>query len=211
MVGKEKRECRATDAIQKMNGSTCVFLTLTTRDIVSYAEIRQRWRDLRHWLIRRLGKPLYIMNYEVHPKGHGWHIHCVIQSYVNLRKYLKKIQSFGFGRVNVKPITNLGIADYITKHCLKPYRGAGKASFSMGEYKRCRLINQSRGLPVLADYVYESEYIDSLHKYFQQSSAHSFSPRRKLFADLCYYYDLEKYQEALTRFQLHVYESIKIF
>lgn len=211
MVGKEKREYRAVESLNKMATRRCVFLTLTTRDVVSYAEIRQRWRDLRHWLIRRLGRPLYVMNYEVHPKGHGWHIHCVIQAYVDLSLYLGKIQSFGFGRVNVRPITNLGIADYLTKHCLKPYRGAGKSSFKMGEYKRCRLINQSRGLPCLAEYQYTSDYIDSLRKVLKENRIRTFSPRRKLYADLCYYYDLESYQEGLKKFNDQLFEAVKIF
>lgn len=211
MVGKEKREYRASDSLKKMTLRKCVFLTLTTRDVVSYSEIRQRWRNLRHWLIRRLGRPLYVMNYEVHPSGHGWHIHVVIQSYVDLKLYLGKIQSFGFGRVNVRPITNLGIADYLTKHCMKPYRGSGKSSFSMGEYTRCRLINQSRGLPCLADYHYSSDYIEKLRKVLKDNRILTFSPRRKLYSDLCYYYDLESYQDALKKFNEELFESVKIF
>lgn len=211
MVGKEKREYRASESLKLLSNTKCVFLTLTTRDIVSYSDIRKRWRDLRHWLVRRLNKPRYIMNYEVHPKGHGWHIHCVIQSYIDLSRYLAKIQSFGFGRVNVRPITNLGIADYLTKHCMKPYRGSGQRSFVMGDFKRCRLINQSRGLPSLADYHYSSSYIDSLRKVLKENRIRTFSPRKKLYADLCYYYDLESYNEGLQKFNEELFELYQSF
>ena len=122
MVTNEIRSIRAHDVLsQFMNGSSgCVFFTLTTPDVVDLCEIRRRWREFRHELFRDIKRrkrivPKYVMNYEVHPGGHGWHIHSVINCYVDLRRYLPLIRRCGFGRVDVRRVNSEGVADYLTK------------------------------------------------------------------------------------------------
>lgn len=162
MVSTEIRKVRCDDVLSKFceNGSA-VFFTLTTPDVVDIVEIRSRWRKLRHYLIANVFPPgvKYVMNYEVHPNGHGWHIHSVFSRYVPLKRILPKLKSFGFGRVDVRKVNSKGVADYLTKHALKAYRGVSRAlRESSGDSRRLRLVNTSRGLPRLSDYRYESEY-----------------------------------------------------
>lgn len=169
MVNKEIREVRCSDVLDhfmKTSKGMC-FMTLTTKDVCTLDEIRARWRNLRHDLARRgeVGFK-YVMNYELHPKGHGWHIHAVFNRYVNLRGFgLQNIQRFGFGRVNVKKVTSLGVSLYLSKHCLKAYRGV-RESLQKGEStRRLRLVNTSRGLPRLSDYSWQSDYLSKVRAF----------------------------------------------
>lgn len=162
MVSKVARQVRCTDVLNffsKNNKGMC-FMTLTTPDVVTIQEIRERWRNLRHYLIEREGKGIkYVMNYELHPKGHGWHIHAVYNRYINLRgDGLYQLRRYGFKMINVKKVNSVGVADYLSKHCLKAYRGCSKQL--QGQSKRLRLVNCSRGLPVLSDYRWQSAFCD---------------------------------------------------
>lgn len=161
MVSKTIKEVRADDVLTDFVKHPCVFLTLTTPDVVDVFEIRKRWRSFRHWFQEVNPGCKYIMNYEIHPRGHGWHIHAVFTQYIPLKKYLPRIRSFGFGRVDVRRVTSKGVSDYLTKHALKAYRGVSKVSSELlGRSVRLRLVNTSRGLPVLSDYHWRSAYQD---------------------------------------------------
>lgn len=160
-VNREIKSVRCEDLLTELvKGGHCVFFTLTTKDVVDYAEIRARWRCLRHDLCRALGGARYVMNYEIHPKGHGWHIHGVFDRFVPLDRFLPLIHRHGFGRVDFRRVGSVGVANYLTKHCLKAYRGVKMSCASSGS--RLRLVNTSRGLPRLQDYCYKSEYLDRL-------------------------------------------------
>lgn len=145
MVSKLAREVRCTDVLRRFaedNDGMC-FLTLTTPDVVTIHQIRERWRNLRHDLVRRLGRDAkYVMNYELHPRGHGWHIHAVFNRYIPLRRGgLYRLRSFGFRMIRVEKVTTEGVALYLSKHCLKAYRGVSKQL--QGQSKRLRLVNCS--------------------------------------------------------------------
>ena len=171
-VSKLARKVRCSDVLSIFlkGGNDNIFLTLTTKDVVTLLEIRQRWRNLRHYIVERLGRDCkYVMNYELHPRGHGWHIHAVFNRYINLRgDGLRRLQSFGFGRINVKRVSSVGVSDYLSKHCLKAYRGVKKGLASGG--KRLRLVNQSRGLPVLSDYSWRSRFLEDVRRLLVRAS-----------------------------------------
>lgn len=165
-VGREIRRIRCEEVLEKFFDSSktrTIFLTFTTKDVVDIYTIRGRWRNIRHYLCERYPHLKYVMNYELHPKGHGWHIHSVWNGFINLRgSDLKKLQSFGFGRINVERVNTLGVADYLSKHCLKAYRGVGEKMHFKG--KRLRLVNTSRGLPSLGDFQWQSTHQDNIKK-----------------------------------------------
>lgn len=182
-----KKQLRAADALrQLMEGGNATFFTFTTPDVVDYETISARWREVRHDLVqamrRRTGvSPQYVMNFEKHPGylqkvvsadtfeesiirsdglSHGWHIHGVMNRYIDLKYYLRMIQSVGFGRVDVRRVTSEGVSDYLTKHALKAYRGISSRERQRCGVERLRLVNTSRGLPSLASYRSESAFLD---------------------------------------------------
>lgn len=166
MVSKLIRQVRCDDVLTAFlkGNNQAVFFTLTTKDCIDIYTIRFRWRRLRHYLVEKFGKGFkFVMNYELHPNGHGWHIHGVANRFINLRGGgLKKIQGYGFGRVDVRQVSSKGVADYLTKHALKAYRGV-KGSLKIAN-RRLRLVNTSRGLPTLNDYFWRSKFKDKINQ-----------------------------------------------
>lgn len=202
MYSREIRKQRCEDALKVLtDGGFAVFFTLTTPDEVGYNTIRERWRLLRHDLLqalRREGKkPQYVMNYELHPgylqkmvscdngeimlrsdgHPHGWHIHGVISCFVPLREFRSMLYRFGFGRVDVRKVTTLGVAEYLTKHALKAYRGLTQRDKQVYKGLRLRLVNTSRGLPPLSDYAYCSDLIKRTKDVMQRARANELELR----------------------------------
>lgn len=195
MVNRQVREIRCSDVLEKFSSTSngrMSFMTLTTKDVVTLDEIRARWRNLRHHLARREGDGFkYVMNYELHPRGHGWHIHAVFNRFVNIRgRGLEDIQRFGFGRVNVKRVTSIGVSLYLSKHCLKAYRGV-RESLQKGEFaRRLRLVNTSRGLPTLSDYVWKSGHLSRVREFLSSKITREYFSRfswarRWQYAEFC--------------------------
>lgn len=142
MLKQIKRDFRLGTAIETLIRSRAYFWTFTTKDVVSFSEISMRWRCLRHFLGEHYKPFRYVQNFELHPFGHGWHIHLVSDTFINLKKHLVKIQSFGFGRVHVELVTNAKISGYLKKHAFKPLRRGDKDDSKI----RFRRINLSRNL-----------------------------------------------------------------
>lgn len=184
---KSKKQLRAADALGRLvTGGRATFFTLTTRDACDYETIRARWRFFRLRFMQDMKRrgnpaPLYVMNFEKHPGylqkvvnkdtpeewvlrsdgvSHGWHIHGVLNCRLDLFRYRRLLDSAGFGRVDVRPVTTVGVADYLTKHALKAYRGISRRERSRKGVERLRLVNTSRGLPRLSDYVAQSPFLE---------------------------------------------------
>ena len=169
MTSQLAKKVRCDDVLKHFSKRKMTFFTFTTKDVVTYSEIRQRWRNLRHFLVEKYrSKDLkYVMNYELHPKGHGWHIHAVFSDYIQLKfGGLAKMRSFGFGMIRVEKVNSLGVAQYLSKHCLKAYRGVKQAQ--KGQGKRLRLVNTSRGLPRLSDYKWQSDFNDRVSAFVRR-------------------------------------------
>lgn len=134
-----------------------VFLTLTTPDKCSYAEIRLRWRKFRHDYFRAVrGRPKYLMVYEPHPHGHGWHIHIVIESgFLPLAQIRRFSSAAGFGRVHIEKTYGSKCALYLGKYLTKALASAKTLGV-----RRVRLVNLSRGLTRLCDISVDSPYRD---------------------------------------------------
>lgn len=158
MVSKLIKSVRCEDVLNAFmsDNKGCVFFTLTTPDVVDIYEIRRRWRRVRHFLVEKYPGVKYVMNYEIHPKGHGWHIHSVWNCFIPLRSVFAKLHECGFGRVDIRRVNTKGVSDYLTKHALKAYRGVSRKEMESNPSFRLRLVNASRGLPVLSDYAWRS-------------------------------------------------------
>lgn len=184
---ESKKKLRAHDALDILiRGGQATFFTFTTRDEVDFAEISARWRSFRNWFLqylRRNGeKPEYVMNFERHPgylqkvvkkdtfdefvirsdgNSHGWHIHGVFNCRFPMRSwFLDRLERFGFGRVDVRKVNSQGVADYLTKHALKAYRGISRKEKERTGVQRLRLVCASRGLPALHDYRADSPHLE---------------------------------------------------
>lgn len=142
MIKNVKSDFRLSVAIGELLRKRAYFWTFTTSDVCSFSTVAARWREVRHFLGQHYKPFRYVQNFELHPLGHGWHVHFVSDTFIDLKKHYKKIQSFGFGRINVKVCYSSMISGYLTKHAFKPIKRNDKDD----SRARFRRINVSRNL-----------------------------------------------------------------
>ncbi len=149
-VSQMVRETRVWSVLKTFGKS--VFLTLTTPDVVGLPEIRQRWRKFRHDYFRSFPKnkrPRYVMCYEPHPHGHGWHVHVVIErGFLPIGVIRQYSDSAGFGRIHIERVfsDNERMCEYLGKYVCKIEKRV-----RANGCKRVRLLNVSRGCSRLSD------------------------------------------------------------
>ena len=191
-----RRSLRVQWAVDEMSAKgDCYFYTFTTPDVVSCRELCRRWRSFinsRYWkaIYCKGSSNHYLMVFEKHTKGHGWHIHFVS----NFRHNVVALRSFtthcGFGRIN---------AVYCGRHTDALGRYLGKyvsKQFSKrdSETKGIRLCNVSRGLITLSRIQVDSPSIDFVRRCLSSLPECSKSSRLALFTffKVAFYSDLDE-------------------
>lgn len=111
------------------------------------------WRDLSR-------KRDYVMVFEPHPNGHGWHIHFVCNFFVPVRRLSEVASQFGFGVCWMESVDVGGVA-YISKYISKSSRIARSEGC-----KGVRICNVSRSLVPLRDVEVHSPQIDFIRDYW---------------------------------------------
>lgn len=100
------------------------FWTFTTRVPVWGKQIGYEWNKLLSRM-RKAKIPLRgVRVFELHPGGHGFHVHALTTEYVNV-KLLRKALPRPWGRVQVEPISGNATA-YLSKYLAKKDQGIGR-------------------------------------------------------------------------------------
>lgn len=136
------------------------FLTLTVPEHdLPLRVVTARWRALRSTRYMRdlLCNHAYICVYEKHPGGHGWHIHVVLNRYVNIRQFRAFAEAYGFGRLHIE-LCGSDIGKYISKYISKSFAARPD------DCKGVRLVNVSRCLLSLRDITVSSPGIEFIRR-----------------------------------------------
>jgi hypothetical protein len=102
--------------------------TFTFKDVLAVKDTRKRWNYLLTLLIRMWPHLQGIRVFELHPGGHGLHVHLVTNSRIDVNKARELAEKAGWGRIHVKeiPSERIGyLGKYLTKErppCLKRWR-----------------------------------------------------------------------------------------
>jgi len=168
------------------------FWTFTLRECVDVKTAMQSWnklqKSLHHWgLHPKTGEQTIfgVRAFELHPGGHGVHVHVLLNRYLHVHVMRKRCEQFGFGWIHVVRIRNSGqaneIADYMSKYmnkqdrpeCFKGCRlwaaigkwGASKCSdieieseFNCAFYARRSLVNAEAKIAALEGRKYRVEH-----------------------------------------------------
>ncbi len=78
----------------------------------------QMWQDLCRELKRSVGFS-GVRVFELHPKGHGLHVHAVTTSFIHVCKVRAICKRHGWGRVHVKKISGEKASNYLAKYLTK--------------------------------------------------------------------------------------------
>lgn len=144
------------------------FFTLTVPEHdLPLRIVADRWRSFANtrWWRRLCRKGDYLIVYEPHPSGHGWHIHALTNFFIPWQELQLMASAVHFGHTDIEAVDSecaLYVAKYITKSQLKKRLD--------NACKGVRIVNVSRGLVRLKDIEVHSDYIDwvkSNHAYFR--------------------------------------------
>jgi len=139
-----KSKAAFTFACRTLGKTSQLYMwTFTFKDVIPVKETRKRWNYLLTLLQRTWPKLCGIRVFELHPGGHGLHVHLVTNSYIRVEQARLLAEKAGWGRIHVKrvPSERIGyLGKYLTKkrpECLKRWRlwaGFGKG----WEWTRCK-------------------------------------------------------------------------
>lgn len=102
-------------------GKMARMWTFTFRDVLTVKEASRRWSEFSKAAVRVCGfKGVRV--FELHPGGHGLHVHVIVGSFYWVRKIRGLASFYGLGRVHVQ--RQGGAAKYVTKYLWKAARDA---------------------------------------------------------------------------------------
>ena len=133
------------------------FGTMTVKGSgIPLRAVADMWRSFantRFW--RKLSRKRdYVMVFEPHPSGHGWHVHFVCNFFVPIRELVSVGGLYGFGVCYMESV-DVGGVYYISKYICK------STSLARKEGCKCvRICNVSRSLVPLRDILVSSPSID---------------------------------------------------
>jgi len=114
-----KTACACQFSLEALGrGRDTVYLwTFTSPDVVPVDVCSQRWALLQRDLVRSMGVQ-GVRVYEMHPGGHGLHVHLVVRNRIDVTAVRALSYKHGFGRINVVKIPaseSAYVAKYLTK------------------------------------------------------------------------------------------------
>lgn len=104
--------------------------TFTTADSPSPAECSLRWKQAVSQLTRKLGF-FGVRVFEMHPGGHGMHVHLVTSKRFDVSAVRVITTRAGFGRIHVKSIPSCH-ASYIAKYLSKQRKSDSETTLPRG-------------------------------------------------------------------------------
>lgn len=143
------------------------FFTVTVKEHgLPLRFVADRWRSFtnsRWW--RRISKGKdYIMVYEPHPKGHGWHIHFLTNFYIPVDDLRYHCNCHNFG-ICFAEGCDAGTVVYMAKYISK-----GNFLRRMEGARNVRLVNVSRSMLPLYDIEVRSPSIDFVRRWWKSST-----------------------------------------
>lgn len=146
----------AISSLARELGADLHFLTLTTPDVCKLREVCSRWRMFRNSRYFKGRGIRFVMVFEKHPNGHGWHIHAIINQFLPVYELRAVCTHCGFGRIRIDRCSRdiQALKQYLGKYVSKSLRARDD------EAKGVRLVNVSRGLPILSDISVTSEKLE---------------------------------------------------
>ena len=150
------------------------FFTLTIpENDLPLDQVSCRWRDFANtrWWRRYKKKGDYVVVYEPHPSGHGWHIHVLTNFFIPWQELALMARVCHFGHTDIEQVDS-GCALYCAKYLSK-----SKYLKRMAGCPNLRIVNTSRGLVRLKDVTITSPSIDYVRTHWELGSGLNFSRR----------------------------------
>lgn len=120
-----KSSCENFIELAEKNGRRVYFWTFTFKECTTVKEGSKKWTQLLQALKRNFFRIAGVRRFELHPGGHGLHIHCLFDARLDVNKVRPIAKKFGFGRIHVVRVAATDAkkqASYLAKYLSKSDR-----------------------------------------------------------------------------------------
>ena len=107
------------------DGSGLYFWTFTRRKCENVRRVREEWNKALTYIRRALPRFCGVRVFELHPGGHGLHVHIVTNGHFRVEVIRKALRRTGWGRIHVKHLKKdraRALAGYVAKYVSKGVR-----------------------------------------------------------------------------------------
>lgn len=153
------------------------FFTLTVPEHhLPLRVVADRWRAFANtrWWRRQKKQGDYIIVYEPHPSGHGWHIHVLTNFYIPWQELQLMANAVHFGHTDIEAVDN-GCALYVCKYVTK-----ADVLRKAQDSRHVRIVNVSRRLLAVRDIDVSSPSVDFINEHWNDLDQFRLSPYYRL-------------------------------
>lgn len=165
-------------------GARVRMWTFTMAGLFEARRTAHAWSALSRELVRQLGM-WGVRVYELHPGGHGLHVHMITSGWYSVNDVRRVASNMGWGRIHVKVMS--GNIEYVAKYLHKAKR--------LGVLKGLRLwdvvgralmsIKRTRIIDIESDTTTGRAYKALFQKYFHESIGLESIAKREWCMSLC--------------------------
>ena len=93
-------------ASQTLGKQRLYLWTFTFRELLAVKETRKHWNHLLTLLLREWPNLQGLRVFELHPGGHGLHVHLITNQFIDVNRARELATQAGWGRIHVIPMPN---------------------------------------------------------------------------------------------------------
>jgi len=105
-------------ASQTLGKPRLYLWTFTFKELLPVRETRKRWYHLLTLLLREWPSVQGLRVFELHPAGHGLHVHLITNQFIDVNRARELAIQAGWGRIHVRPMPGAH-AGYLAKYLSK--------------------------------------------------------------------------------------------
>ena len=115
-------------ASQTLGKQRLYFWTFTFKELLAVRETRKRWNHLLTLVLREWPRLQGLRVFELHPEGHGLHVHVVTNQFIDVNRARQLAIHAGWGRIHVRRMASEHsgyLAKYLSKErpeCFRHWR-----------------------------------------------------------------------------------------
>src|SRR5439155_27132486 len=105
-------------ASQTLGKQRLYLWTFTFRELLAVKKTRKLWNHLLTLLLREWPNLQGLRVFELHPGGHGLHVHLITNQFIDVNRARELATQAGWGRIHVRPMPSEH-SGYLAKYLSK--------------------------------------------------------------------------------------------
>ena len=187
--------------VSEQNGRRLYFWTFTFKECLDLEVATKLWSKLLSTL-RMTGHRMFgVRRFELHPNGHGLHVHCLLDARLDVNKIRPIAQKIGFGRIHVVRLglkafekTKEYLIKYLSKEDREPCMKGKRLWATCGKFKGVR-VNRIEVISPFVSFFKKAQFLFKNYPYAFKEFIAQHCPHPVSFDDMrrsrqCFFYKI---------------------